>query len=153
VWADNEPEQNGPGSPALHAGFQLNNDGEVIGLFSPGGVAQHIVVFGAQIQNVSEGLFPDGVTNIVHSMTNWTPHAANTLSGPLSITGMAFQGTTVTLSWNAVPGRTYVVHFKDRLEAPDWTPLPAVQAVGATASIIDTISPFARRFYRIFRTD
>ena len=66
---------------------------------------------------------------------------------------MAFQGATVTLTWNAVPGRTYVVHFKDRLEAPEWTQLPAVQAAGATASVIDTISPFARRFYRIFRTD
>jgi hypothetical protein len=153
VWADNEPEQNAPGSPALHAGFQLNNDGEIIGLFSPAGVAQHIVVFDAQAQNVSGGLFPDGVTNTLHSMTNWTPRAANTLSGPLSITAMAFQGTSVTLTWSAVPGRTYVVHFKDRLEAPEWTPLPAVHAVGTTASIIDTISPFARRFYRISRSD
>jgi hypothetical protein len=153
VWADNEPEQNGPGSLGLHAGFQLNNDGEVIGLFSPSGVAQHIVVFDAQTQNVSGGLFPDGVTNALHAMTNWTPHAANTLSGPLSITAMTFQGTTVTLSWTAVPGRTYVVHFKDRLEAPEWTPLPAVHASGTTASIIDTLSPVARRFYRILRAD
>jgi len=137
----------------LHAGFQLNNDGEVIGLFSPGGVAQHIVVFGTQTQNVSEGLFPDGVTNTFHSMTNWTPRAANTLSGPLSITAMTFQGATVSLTWSAVPGRTYIVHFKDRLEAPEWTPLPAIRAAGATATIIDTISPVARRFYRIVRLD
>jgi len=153
VWADNEPEQNGPESLGLHTGFQLNNDGEVIGLFSPGGVAQHIVVFGAQTQNVSEGLFPDGVTNAFHSMTNWTPRAANTLSGPLSITAMTFQGVTVTLTWSAVPGRTYIVHFKDRLEAPEWTPLPAIRAAGDTATIIDTLSPVARRFYRIVRLD
>jgi hypothetical protein len=153
VWADNEPEQNGPESQALHAGFQLNNDGEVIGLFSPSGVAQHIVVFGEQTQNVSGGLFPDGVTNTLHSMTNWTPRAANTLSGTLSITAMTFQGAAVTLTWSAVPGRTYVVHFKDHLEATEWTPLPAVHAVGTTASIVDTISPFARRFYRIVRSD
>ena len=153
VWADNEPEQYGPGSQELHAGFQLNNGGEVIGLFSPGGVAQHIVVFGAQTQNVSEGLFADGVTNAFHSMTNWTPGAPNTLSGPLAIRDIAFQGNTLTLTWHAVPGRTYIVHFKDRLEDAEWTPLPAVQAIGATASITDTFSPIARRFYRILRTD
>jgi hypothetical protein len=64
VWADNEPEQNATNTNGhLHAPFQLNNGGEVIGLFSPAGVAQHIVVFDAQFQNVSQGLFPDGTTN------------------------------------------------------------------------------------------
>jgi len=153
VWADNEPEQNVSGSQELHARFQLNNDGEAIGLFSPGGVAQHVITFGAQTQNVSEGLFPDGATNSFHSMTNWTPRAPNTLSGPLSITTLGFQGNTVTLTWTTVPGRTYVVQFKDHLEDPEWSPLPAVHAINSTTSLIDTLSPFARRFYRILRVD
>jgi hypothetical protein len=66
---------------------------------------------------------------------------------------MTFQGNTVTLTWSAIPGRTYIVDFKDRLEATEWTPLPAVHAAGASVSIIDTLSPFARRFYRIVRLD
>jgi hypothetical protein len=153
VWADNETEQNGPESQGLHAGFQLNNDGEIIGLFSPAGVAQHVVAFGEQQQNVSQGLYPDGATNAFHSMTNWTPQAPNTLSGPLAITFLTFQPTTITLTWDAIPGRTYVVHFKDRLEATEWSALPAVRATDTTASISDARSPLGHRFYRIVRLD
>ena len=155
VWADNEPEQNATSSNGhLHAGFQLNNDGEAIGLFSPGGVAQHAVVFGKQIQNVSQGLFPDGATNNVYFMTNWTPRAANTLAGPLRFAAISFNAGVVTLTWSALPGHAYQVQFKDSLDAPAWTPLgDAVPAVDLTASATDLVPPNARRFYRVLRSD
>jgi len=155
VWADNQPEQNAI-SPSghLHAGFQLNNDGEAIGLFSPGGVAQHIVLFGQQTQNVSQGLFPDGFTNSVYFMTNFTPRAANTLAGPLHITEISFNAGLVTLTWSAVPTRAYRVLFKDNLDAPMWMPLGGeVSAVGTTASATDSVPPNAHRFYRVIRSD
>src|SRR6185503_20117525 len=58
-WADNETAQNATSTNGhLHAGFQLNNGGEAIGLYSPGGIAQHTVVFGRQFENVSQGLYP-----------------------------------------------------------------------------------------------
>ena len=78
VWADNEPAQNTPGAPALHAGFSLAKSGEAIGLFSPDGMLVDGVVFGAQTSDVSQGRFPDGDVNIV-SMTNATPGSANYL--------------------------------------------------------------------------
>jgi hypothetical protein len=149
VWADNEPEQNGANGD-LHAGFQLNTDGEAIGLFSPGGVAQHTVVFGPQIENVSEGLYPDGVTNVFHSMTNWTPRFPNTLSGPLSFTTIFSDGGGVTLTWSAIPNRAYIVEFKNELADEAWMPLgDEVMAVGPTASVTDSLAPQTYRFYRV----
>jgi hypothetical protein len=138
----------------LHAGFQLNRDGEVIGLFSPGGVAQHMVVFGPQTQNVSQGLFPDGVTNIIHSMTNWTPASANTLAGPLALRVVSFTGGGVTLEGDAIPGRHYSVEFKDDLADAAWQPLGGpLLAAGSTLTITDGPLSGRQRFYRIKRLD
>ncbi len=153
VWADRQTEQNGLGGHGhLHAGFQLNNNGEAIGLFNPSGVAQHIVLFGRQVQNVSQGLFPDGATNSFYFMTNWTPRAANSLAGPLRLTGVSFQTGLVTLTWSAVSGHTYRVYHKDSLDAPAWAPLGGdVLADGNTASATDTLPKNAHRFYRVGR--
>jgi hypothetical protein len=155
VWADNQPEQNGPNAHGdLHASFQLNNDGEAIGLFSPNGVAQHVVVFGAQIENVSQGLFPDGSTNAFHSMTNWTPRFPNALGEAMSFTTISYDNGVVTLTWGAVPGRAYLVEFKDELHAPTWTQLgDEVAAVNVTASVTDLLAPNTYRFYRVRRVD
>jgi hypothetical protein len=156
VWADNQPEQNAAYATngQLHAGFQLNTDGEAIGLFTPGLVAQHVVTFGRQFDNVSSGLFPDGATNAVYFMTNFTPRAANTLADRLRITHLSFENGTVTLTWNAIPGRSYRIDFKDDLAAPAWTPLaPTFVAPGFTATVMDTPAPFTRRFYRIRLAD
>jgi hypothetical protein len=156
VWADNQPDQNiGPHASALHAGFQLSAGGEALGLFAPNGVTpQSTVVFGGQLQNVSQGFFPDGDTNVVFSMTNFTPRAANTLAGPLRIADISFSATTVTLTWSAIPGRAYRVEYKDDLSAPTWSLLvDAVEAAGNTISVSDGLSPSGHRFYRILRLD
>ena len=155
VWADNQPEQNVTSTNGhLHAAFQLNNGGEAVGLFLPGGVAQDVVVFGRQTQNVSQGLFPDGDTNGVYFMTNFTPRAANTLADPLRVLEISLDGRIVTLTWSAVPGRTYRILFKDSFDAPAWSLLGAdVRAIGLTASVEDSMPARASRFYRVERGD
>jgi len=155
VWADNETQQNTglPGSD-LHAGFQLSAGGEAIGLFAPNGVTpQSTILFGQQVENISQGFFPDGDTNAVFSMTI-TPRAANTLSAPLQIAGISFNATTVTLIWSAIPGRTYRVEYKENLSAPAWSLLGnPIEADGSSAFANDTVSPISHRFYRILRLD
>jgi hypothetical protein len=156
VWADNEPAQNSNYglNGQLHAGFQLDADGESLGLFSPGLVAQHAVVFGRQNENVSQGLVPDGVTNTVYSMTNWTPQASNTLADPPRARIVSFSGGIVTLSLDTIAGRTYRLEFKDTLNDPNWqllgSPFPALTAV-TTAT--DNVLGKAQRFYRLKRLD
>src|SRR5204863_2291248 len=124
VWADNETFQNATNLPGqLHAGYQLNNGGEAIGVYNAAGIAQHTVVFGRQTENVSQGLYPDGDIDHVYSMTNWTPRAANTLSGPLRITEVRLDAGVVTITWVAVPGLAYQVLYKDSLSDAEWLPL------------------------------
>jgi hypothetical protein len=153
VWADGEPEQNALDTNGhLHADFQLSRSGEAIGLYSPAGVAQHTVTFEAQHLNVSQGLFPDGSTN-VYSMTNWTPRASNTLASSVAFSDIAVSGSSVTLTWIARPGVGYRVQYKDHLEDSDWIVLGAtVFAGGNTASITD-IPSGPTRFYRIREID
>jgi hypothetical protein len=156
VWADNQTNQNS-GLPwtDLHAAFQLNAGGEAIGLFGTDGLTpQSTVVFGPQIQNVSQGLFPDGNTNTIYSMTNFTPHAANTLAGPLQVLEVAFQQGTVAISWSSVPGHHYSLQYKDDLTAAVWFPVGQdILASGPTASSSDTFLPNGHRFYRVIRID
>jgi len=156
VWADNQPEQNVAyvTNGHLHASFQLSSSGEALALFSPGLVAQHAVVFGPQIENVSQGLFPDGVTNNFYSMTNWTPRTANTLAGREMLRVVSFTGGTATLESATIPGRNYSVEFKDNLDDPIWQPLgDPLPAAGPTLTIIDSTATGSQRFYRIKRLD
>ncbi|MDB6034265.1 MAG: hypothetical protein JWM16_4603 [Verrucomicrobiales bacterium] len=155
VWADNETNQNGLSPKGdLHAPFQLSAGGESIGLFSPGGVAQHTISFTQQVQAVSQGLFPDGDTNTFYFMANWTPRAANTLAGPLRFSGLSFQNGSVHLTWGTIPGRTYRVLYKDELANSSWLPLGGnVPALGATATASDSLPAGAHRFYRIERVE
>ena len=155
VWADNETFQNPTNIPGhLHAGFQLNNGGEAIGLYTPAGIAQHTVVFARQVENVSQGLYPDADVDHIYSMTNWTPRAANTISGPLQIIDVTFNVGIVTITWAAVPGRDYQVLYKNSLDEPTWLPLGgAVEATAETALKVDSVSTLPHRFYRVVRLD
>ena len=153
VWADGDTAQNGTGTNGdLHASFKLNNSGEAIGLYSPSGVRQHAVTFGAQIQNVSQGLFPDGDTNAFHFMTNWTPRAPNRLDAlPYpNIENLFLESNgTISFSFATSPGRLYEVQFTDDLGVPEWLPLTVLRALAATLLVTVDTAGVAQRFYRV----
>jgi len=153
VWADNQPEQNAADPNGhLHASFALNNGGEAIALFNPVGVAQHVIVFEDQTQNVSQGLFPDGDTNAVYFMTNWTPRASNVLGLPVSpqiLTVRLEPAGQVALTFSATPGRSYRIEFKEDLAAEEWLPLGQARLAGGTMMMIsDALDGHPQRFYR-----
>jgi hypothetical protein len=60
-----------------HVGFGLSGGGEAIGLFTSGGTRLDGVTFGAQLDGVSEGRFPDGSTTIVKFPGSPTPGESN----------------------------------------------------------------------------
>ncbi len=156
VWADNEPEQNSSYSlhGQLHAGFQLASDGEALALYSPGLVAQHALRFAAQAENVSQGLFPDGTTNGVYAMTNWTPRAANTLAVPLRAHLVSHVGNVVTLEADVVAGRHYQVESRDDFAEAVWMPVGGpVLAAESVLVFTDTLAAGNQRFYRLRRLD
>jgi hypothetical protein len=151
VWADDKTSAN-TNTAALHVPFKLSKSGEEIGLFAPDGSSIDAIVFGAQTANVSEGRYPDaGALRIFMPIAS--PGNANILppaSGPPSVSGFAFQPDgSCLLTFDASPGHTYRLEFKDELDETNWRPLGANQfATGATQFFSDTPNE-PQRFYRV----
>jgi hypothetical protein len=76
VWADNQPNQEGPGR--YHATFGLSGTGDEINLFSPAGILVDRVDFNThrQTNDISEGRFPQESATLVY-MTTATPGGPN----------------------------------------------------------------------------
>ena len=91
VWADSEPQQNSTNRADLHVDFKLDKNGEAIGLFAPDGTLMDAVTFGQQTNNVSQGRWPDGGSNLVF-LTTPTPGTTNpepvrTVTGQVELDG------------------------------------------------------------------
>jgi hypothetical protein len=159
VWADGKTNQNpllGGTNVDLHASFQLNNGGEAIGLFAKDGATPlSSVAFGEQIQNVSQGRFPDGDTNAPVFMTNWTPRAANTLASLSQphLLSLEQSNRTVTLICEVMPQRTYQLQFKPALTEPTWSlvPLATAERVSGRSLVLKDVFDITatNRFYRV----
>jgi hypothetical protein len=155
VWANGKAGYNHTNRPDLFVNFQLSREGEAIGLFAPDGTVIDAVRFGYQTNNVSQGRWPEGGTNLVF-MPAPTPRAANVGPDepPLWLGKLAF--TTegqVVISWSAQPGRTYRVQYKDNLADAEWTNLDGdVEAHDTVASKTDAqAAAMPQRFYRVLR--
>jgi Concanavalin A-like lectin/glucanases superfamily/Lamin Tail Domain/CotH kinase protein len=155
VWADNLTNLNSftVGSD-IHAPFQLSKSGESIGLFSPNGVTpQSVVQFGPQLQNISEGLFPDGNTNSVHAMSNFSPRHANLLRS-FAFTDFSVSQEGVVLGWESIPGETYRLQYKTNLMQQNWVDVvPDISAGGSYLRATNQNSIDAQRFYRVLRVN
>jgi hypothetical protein len=71
---------------------------------------------------------------------------------PVTVTSVSYQvGTGVTINWdNCFNGHNYQVVYKNALTNGTWTPLGSpVNAVGPTASFLDTSALSAARYYRV----
>jgi hypothetical protein len=153
VWADKDPALNGLGTNGdLHANFKLAHTGTSIGIYGPDLAPMHTVTFGSQLQNVSQGLYPDGNTNAVYFMTNWTPRASNQLGQPPApnLASLVVQADgAVSFQVQVTPNRTYGVQYTDQLNAPAWTPLGNQTASGPTLTVLDNLGGQPCRFYRL----
>ena len=70
----------------------------------------------------------------------------------LTVLTVTAPGTAqVTVLWQAVPGRTYQVQYKDNLEDATWTDLSeTVMPVTTTGAVVDTTAESqVKRFYRV----
>jgi hypothetical protein len=151
VWADEDGLQNYPGN-GLHANFRLSAGGEFLALSSPAGVRQHAFFFGPQTNGLSQGLYPDGSTNGVRFMADWTPGAPNRITalpapalGPVNV---GFDGT-ISLSHPAIPGRVYELQFSASLNPPVWISGPQIRAASPALDFQDDPSGQPQRFYRV----
>jgi autotransporter-associated beta strand protein len=66
------------------------------------------------------------------------------------ITSVTKNNNSVTLTWQAINGKTYRVEYKLNLKDTSWTALtPNVTASGNTATYVDSTATAVQRFYRI----
>lgn len=103
----------------------------------------------------------DGSTNLItaHVTDDGIPPLDHTTSFTITVVSAPgiqsaeVAGGMFTLTWSAIPGKTYRVQYKETFDAADWTDLlPDVTAIGATASQSDPLGP-DQRFYRILVLD
>jgi hypothetical protein len=70
-------------------------------------------------------------------------------SPPLVVQFIGESGGVATLSWSALPGRTYRLQFKNQLEDAWSNVIPDVTATGTTASATNATAGSSSRFYRV----
>jgi hypothetical protein len=88
------------------------------------------------------------VSNVYGSLSSNTAFLA--VVSPLSIGYLTLGQDGVAISWNAVPGQSYLLQYKDNLDDTNWTSLPP--AVSANAPILqatNTLDNLSNRFYRV----
>ena len=153
VWADDDTAQNTTNSPDLHASFKLNQAGETIGLFAPGGSVVDSVRFGSQTNDISQGRWPNGSADF-YFMPAPTPGTANQIpaSPPPEIQILSASVNAdgdIVIAWSAEGGKTYRVQYKDDLNDSTWANLVDLVATTSVAITTDVVAPLSRRFYRI----
>jgi hypothetical protein len=152
VWADGEEQQNLAANPnQIHANFKLSKAGGMIAIFAPDGSLVHSVVYTSQVQNVSQGFFPDGNTNMIYSMPDWTPARPNKISNPLPpvIDIKLSDSNSVLLKINCAPYRTYCIEYSEKL-GYEWRPLITNRTENGIIEYKDSINLAPIRFYRAF---
>jgi hypothetical protein len=58
-------------------------------------------------------------------------------------------GGSITLTWDAIPGRTYSVQYKDNLTDPAWQTLPGAPAISGNQGQMAVPADQPTRYYRI----
>ncbi|MHC1763668.1 MAG: lamin tail domain-containing protein [Verrucomicrobiia bacterium] len=149
IWTDGEPEQTRPTS--LHANFRLSADGESIVLSAPDGKVLDLVTFGPQVQDVSEGRWPDGSATGIRPLTSATPGAANLWVGELAVTELWLNASgEIEAVWASTPGQQFQVQFKDDLNDPVWLNFGApIVATGSETRAVFGNPTTGQRFFRL----
>jgi hypothetical protein len=136
VWADNEPEQNGPGV-GLHVNFRLSRDGDAIGLYAPSGMLVDSVVFGPQEPDQSFGHWPDGAP-VTYTMSPPTPAASNSVY-------VAFM-----VDVSASTSEVFQVDATTNLLGTNWILFDIFTAVNGVVTFTDSnAAAIPARFYRL----
>lgn len=152
VWADRQPEQTQAGV-SLHVNFRLGQAGEEVGLFDSFGRLVDRVEFGPQVDDVSEGRWPDGLPEPFFPLVRPSPGTANAVAsdvGVVRVLALEVRSTgTVDLTWASLPGRSYRVRVWTGLNGPELTGGEVVVAEGLTTTVIDTAPGSGERFYQV----
>jgi len=89
----------------------------------------------------------DGHSDLQEFLAGTDPTNTGSILRVLTITPMS--GGNTTIVWSAVPGRSYVVQFKDSLDTPNWSNASGVLTASLTSESFNLVSNAPKRFYRV----
>lgn len=146
VWADNTGPSYSSGQ--LHVNFKLAGSGSYLGLFTPDQRLVDNISYASQLDNISEGRFPDG-TSQTEQMPIPTPGTINKLFMAIGVTTSATPGN-VTLSWTTRPGGQYRLEYIDALNTTNWVRYLAQDTnVNASSISVQVPSSASRRMFKL----
>jgi acid phosphatase type 7 len=107
-----------------------------------GGAYAEIATIGANLTNYVDNTLPLTVPRSYRlwawNAAGYSPDYSNIVTvgtPPLRLSSLRCSGGSVTLSWQSVPGKTYAIQWKERLDDSVWHPaLENVPATGYTAT-------------------
>jgi hypothetical protein len=156
VWADSKVTN---GTPDLHVNFKLSKSGESIGLYGSDGQVVDYINYGPQVDDVSEGRFPDGAP-ARYSMPTPTPGANNvvpntppvlvpianrsvTLGQTLTLTASASDADQPpqSLTFSLAPGAPFGAAINPSTGLLTWTPSNAPATNQITVVVTDNGMP------------
>ena len=157
VWADGNPDYTVAGQ-SLHVNFSLASAGEAIGLYAPDQTPVDVVVFGEQLDDVSQGRLPDGGSEPFHFFEEPTPGAANrpSIEGPvLDPSDFTFlPDGSLVLGGAVISGRTYRLEYTDDLGSEFWILLLELLAEDGHLEFVDPLEDAPeQRFYRLLEVN
>ncbi len=111
-----------------------------------------VAYFGNLARDGSADFDSDGQTDRQEFLAGTDPTNQGSVFRAMTMTSV--DGNSVRILWNAVPGRSYLVQYKDNITDPNWTDLgDAVVPNGTTGTKSDTTAMRALRFYRVVLQD
>jgi hypothetical protein len=89
------------------------------------------------------------VSNIYGSLLSAT--ASLSVSSPLFIQSLVVTDGSASVTWSAIPGRSYLLQSKETMTDPAWTSTVAsLTATGSLATATNLLGNSTQRFYRVF---
>ena len=166
---------NGTNGAYPYAGLVRGYDGKLYGTTQSGGLgfdgsnnSGYGTVFGVTTNGLLTTLGELNGTNGAHPVTALVQGKDGILYGsasfggshdngsifrvaiPIEIQATPNAGSALSLTWNALSGRTYQVQYRIELGSTNWNDLgTTVTATNGTCSVVDAIEADARRFYRV----
>lgn len=148
VWADEEPEQNRPGTD-LHASFRLSAGGETIRLSAPDGTVLDQVIFGPQPQDLSVGRWPDGSAPPFRQLVAPSPAGPNVWGQELRVVALPLPTGQIEVHWASIAGEEFHLQSTSNLAGDDWRDEAVIVANGPETSVRLENASTGYRFFRV----
>jgi hypothetical protein len=111
-----------------------------------------VVAWGAN--QSGEGVVPSGLTGVSGLAAGWSYSAALVNTNAAGIPAIfllnpTWAGNNFTVSFASQNGVTYMLQYKDTLDASPWTSLTPVTGRGDAMTVTDAYATNPQRFYRV----